>query len=296
MRTLKEICENEYFPLKLSIRAENTRYQYGLAFLDWAKYLGHEPTTDDLSDDAVTIWMSRLLNRKPALSVNTVRERVGRVLTLWSWLAKRGVVVRFPTVAKPQAPDPLPTALTEEQLRRMFASAKKERGMIDKVPADLWWMSFLAFVWMSAERKSAAMSVRVEWLDLAGGTVSIPPEFRKGRKKWGIYRLWPESLPMFRTLVAVDPVREYLWPWGRCKESYYTTFNRILRDAGLPVNRKYKTHGLRVSHATWRTVLGGDATRALMHGDPATTRKHYLDPRLMPADDTRLFVPWSGEG
>lgn len=296
MATLLEICDSQYFPLNLKIRSQNTRYQYRLAIAQWGEHLGHSPTADDLSDDALTIWMSSLLNQNQPPAINTIRERVGRVLTLWTWLAKRGVVNRFPTLTRPSSPDPLPTALTEEQLRRLFASAKKERGHIGKVPADLWWLTFLAFVWMSAERKSAALSVRVGWLDLHSGTVTIPPEYRKGKRKWGVYKLWEESLPMFDQLVAADTGRELLWPWQRCKESYYISFNRILRDAELPTSRKYKTHALRVSHATWRTVLGGDATKALMHDSPATTRKHYIDPRLMPPDQTRLFMPWATTG
>jgi integrase len=291
---LIDVCENEFFPLRISIRATNTKYQYRLAIADFSRHLGHTATIADLTDDTVTIWMGRLLSIRPALSVYTVRERVGRILSLWNWLAKRRTVDRFPTVQKPRPTETLPTALTEEQLQRLFASAKKERGQYDNVPADLWWLSYLCFIWMSAERKSAALAVRTEWVNLTGAVVTIPPDVRKGGQKWGVYRLWPESLPLFKQLIDVDPKREFLWPWGRCKESYYIAYNRILKDAGLPITRKFKTHALRVSHATWKTVLGGDATRALMHSDPATTRKHYLDPRLIPADETKLFVPWRG--
>jgi integrase len=290
---LATICERDYFALNLKIRSEKTRYQYAIALRCFARSLGHEPTLDDLTDDAIARWMGALLRQtKPKLSVNTIRERVNRVLALWAWLARRGEVRKWPTVVKPEAVDPLPTAMTEEQLRRLFRSASKERGNLEGVPAEIWWPSFLGFVWCSAERKSAALAVRVEWIDFAQGVVTIPPENRKGRRKWGVYRLWPELVPLLQECLACAPRRELMWPWPKCEVSYYTAYNRILKDAGIPVDRRHKTHGLRVTHATWLKVMGGDPTRKLMHGDERTTRVHYIDPRFLPDDKVQLFVPW----
>lgn len=289
---LWQICTDDYFPLRPSIRCDNTRRQYKIALESFAEQLGRAATLADLTDDSITRWMTWLLGLRPALSVNTVRERVGRVQTLWTWLAKRGVVRQWPTVCRPPAVDPLPVALTEDQLRRLFASAAKERGRIAGVPADLWWRSFLGFVWNTAERKSAVLAVRCEWIDLARAIATIPPASRKGGRKWGVYQLWPELLPLLGECLAATPPRELVWPWDKCEASYYTSYNRILRGAEIPVSRKTKTHGLRVSHATWLKVMGGDPTRQLMHGDAATTQRSYLDPRLTATPQPKLFVPW----
>lgn len=296
MSDLFEICTTDYFPLRPTIRTEATRVQYRIALRSFAEQLGRAATLADLTDDALTRWMTWLMDRQPPLSVNTIRERVGRVQTLWTWLAKRGVVKQWPTITRPAPVDPLPTALTEEQLRRLFASAAKERGKIADVPADLWWLSFLGFVWNTSERKSAVLAVRVEWLDLARGVCTIPPDVRKGRRKWGVYHLWPEMVPLLTECLAAAPTRTLVWPWDRCAGSYYTSYNRILRDAEIPVSRKTKTHGLRVSHATWLKVMGGDPTRQLMHGDSATTERHYLDSRMLPVSQPKLFVPWQKPG
>lgn len=292
VRTLLEICESEYFVLNLKIRSPQTILQYRIALRCFARSLGREPTTEDLTDDSIALWMGRLLRQQPPLSVNTVRERINRVLALWTWLARRMVVRKWPTVIKPQAPEPLPTAMTQEQLRRLFHSASKERGVIAGVPADLWWHSFMAFVWNTSERKGAVLSARVAWFDFDRATCSIPPAVRKGGRKWGVYCLWPETVPLLRACLAAAPERDLMWPWPKCAGSYYTAWNRILKDAEIPVDRRHKTHGLRVSHATWKAAMGGDATRALGHSDPATTRRHYLDPTLMPPDPNPLFVPW----
>lgn len=290
--TLMQLCESLYFPLNIRIQ-EQTRYQYRLAISCYGRFLGHVPTLDDLTDESVTRWMSKRL--QDGLASITVRERAGRLQTLWTWLAKRRVVDAFPTFVKPEAADAHPCALSVAQLSALFRSAGKERGTIGGVPADLWWLSFLGFVWNTAERKTAALAVRPEWLSLDNqhfAKASIPPHVRKGRKKWGVYDLWPETVPMLRAVVEASRGSEVVWPFPYSPQSYYTRYNRILRDAGIPVNRKTKTHSLRVSHATWRTVAGGDATRQLGHSDPATTAKHYIDARMLPPDQTRLFIPW----
>lgn len=291
-RLLAEICASEYFVLNLKIRSPQTIYQYEVALRCFAKHLGHEPTTDDLADDTVARWMGQMLRQSPPLSINTVRERVNRVLALWAWLARRCVVARFPTVVKPPAPESMPLALTLDQLRRLFVSAGKERGLLAGIPAGDWWLSFLGFVWCSSERKSAALAVRVEWIDFAARIVRIPAKHRKGGRKWGVYPLWPELMPLLERCLAADPRREVMWPWPKCPESYYIAYNRILRDAGIPVDRQHKTHSLRVSHATWLKVLGGDPTRKLGHSDPAVTIRHYIDATKFPAEPNVLPVPW----
>lgn len=287
--TLRSVCDRIYFPLQIRI-GEGTKYQYRNALRDFAKHLGREPTLDDLTDDTITIWMSGNLAR--GLSAIYVREMAGRVATLWTWLAKRAMVKTWPTFPKPAVPETLPTALTEDELRRLFRSAAKERGTIGGVDAALWWTSFLAFVWNTAERKSAALAVKVAWLDFSAGTVTIPPEVRKGKRKWLVVSLWPETLTILRACIDAQPRRELVWPVDFCHESYYTRYNRILRDAGLPVDRRHKTHSLRCSHATWLAVMGGDPQRALGHSSPETTRKSYLDPKYTSREQPKLFIPW----
>lgn len=293
--TLLQICDSLYFPLNIRIRSEDTRNQYRIALRHFGRFVGHEPTPADLQDDLVTAWMTRRLDAGHAAS--TVREQAGRLQTLWTWMAKRRIVEQFPTFIKPDSPEGCPYALSVDQLAALFRSAGKERGWIGPVPADLWWVSFFGFVWMTSERKSAAMAVRPEWLLLGEehAKVRIPPNVRKGRRKQAVYDLWPEYLPLLRAVLNVARGRELVWPFPYCQNSYYTRYDRILADAGIPVSRKTKTHALRVSHATWRTVFGGDATRQLMHSDPATTLRHYIDQSKMPADGVKMPVFWRPE-
>jgi hypothetical protein len=66
----------------------------------------------DLSDDTIAKWTKAMMTTTK--SFNTVRERMGRVLAVWNWAAKRGIVTKFPTITRPPGPDPVPFALDEE--------------------------------------------------------------------------------------------------------------------------------------------------------------------------------------
>lgn len=284
------LCETLYFPRKITLRSDKTKVQYKYAIEGFSKHLGHVATTADLDDDLLTMWMAVLLDS--GLAVDTVREKAGRIISLWNWLARRGVVRTFPTLTKPPAPEPRPIAPREDDLRRLFRSASKERGFILGIPADIWWMSLFAFVFCTSERKGAALAVKPEWIDLDNAIVQIPAAVRKGRRKNACYHLWPEVVPLLREVLRPSPNRELVWPWPWHEGTFYNRLGRICLDAGWPDDHKHKIHSLRVAHATYRHIAGGDATRQLMHGESATTEKHYIDKSLLPPDGIMLFVPW----
>lgn len=287
--TLLHVCESLYFPLSLRIH-EPTRRQYRIAIRDYGEFLGRDPTAADLDDDRITCWMSRRLDE--GLAPITVRERAGRIQTLWTWMAKRRLVERFPTFAKPRVPESMPLAFSEDELRRFFRSCRKERGRIAGIPADIWCVSFFGFVFNTSERKSAALAVQIPWLDLDGKVCQIPPSVRKGGVKGACYSLWDETVALLREVIAVDPRRSHVWPFDKCHESYYTLLNRILRDADLPIDRKHKTHAFRVTHNTHHKMATGQHSPNLGHSSSATSEKHYEDRRYTQKDGHRLFIPW----
>lgn len=289
--SLWTVCEGLYFPRKLNTGPE-TRRQYRYALNDWARTLGREPTLADLDDDRLTLWMRAMMDRRPALSPWTINERAGRVKTLWTWLAKKQYVSTFPTVQRLACPEPTPRAWTQEQLAKLFAGADLEGGLIGGVPARLWWKARLAWHWFTGERKGATDALTWGMLDLGRGMAVLPAEIRKGRRKPAIYTLPPALVELLRLIEA--PARDLVFPWDKSPDTYWLHWDRILRHAGLPGGRKSKTHSLRVSHATWRDKLGEDASRALLHSDPATTRKHYIDASFSP-ESNPLFVPWQPE-
>lgn len=290
-QTLWGICLHDYFPKRLEIRSEETRRQYNGALRQFAKHLGRQPVPSDLNDDTVVAWVKAM--QDAGGSIYSIRERLGRVLTLWTWLAKRRRVETFPTISRPSGPEPEPFAWTEGELAKLFDAASRENGDIAGIPGWLWWPAWLAFVFNTGERYGAARQLRWKWVNLETGVVTIPATVRKGGKKRGVYTLWPEVIALLRKIE--HPKRDLVFPFPWHAGSYYNHFNRILKRAGLPHGRKQKTHCLRATHATMKTVLGVDASRALGHSDAATTRRHYIDVRHLPADNVRLPLPLAAE-
>jgi integrase len=286
-RTLKDVCQQDYFPKRISIRSKNTTRQYLYAIENFSRFLGRPATLDDLDEDTLTAWLKSLMDS--GLAIDTCREKVRRVTALWNWCAKRRLVHMFPTLTLPPAPDPVPVAWTEDELRRLFDSARRENKMIGGVPGWLWWPAWLTFIYCTGERFGAAIRLRWEWLDLQNAMATIPANVRKGGRKRGVYWLWPECVALLRQIQ--EPRRELVFPWDRCQAMYWSDFNRILKRAGLPTGRKYKTHGLRATHATMVAVLGGDPSKSLMHGDDRTTKRHYIDPTKLRPHKMKLPLP-----
>lgn len=291
-RQLWSIALDDYFPKKPKIRSEHTRDQYRFAINDFAEMLGRAPELADLTDDSLAALTTFLLDK--GLAEITTNERVGRLKTLWTWLAKRGVLKYFPTVERVPIPERIPRAWNVEEMQALFAAFAAEPGSMCGVPAPAWWFTCHAWLWNTGERRGATFGVTFDMLDLKRGVAVLPPEIRKGRRKAAVYYLWPDVVELIKEIRS--PRRELVWPWPYHIGTFYHHYARILKRAGLPDGRHNKTQAMRVSHATWLHALGHDATAALGHGSPETTRKSYLDVRLIRPKDVALFRPWETNG
>lgn len=286
--TLLALCEREYFALS-EVNAPNTKRCYRGALSHYGRFLGHDPRPVDLDDDLVRKWMKEQL--ASCKSVYTVRERLGRILALWRWMACRRLVERFPTIKRPEGPELVPVAMSQEQLKALFDAAYEEPGTIAGIRAGFWWQGLFSFLWSTAERRGAALALRWDMIYFDRKLVAIPAKARKGQRKSATYPLWDE-VQRFLLRIA-EPKRDLVFPWPFSEGKYYHNYGRILERAGLPNDEKHKSHCLRRSHATWLEALGGDATKSLGHSDRATTVKSYIDPRHLPQPERKLFVPWT---
>lgn len=292
-RHLWDILHESFFRVRVTIRSEHTRDQYRFSVNDFAEMLGRTPVGDDLTDDNLAALLNYLSDKR-GLAEITANERVGRLKTLWTWMAKRGHLSCFPTLARIPQPERIPRAWTAEELRRLFLSFQSEQGELCGIPACLWWMSSHAWLWCTGERKGATFLFRFEMLDWRSGVAVLPPEIRKGRRKSAVYQLWPDVIDLLREIRL--PRRELVWPWPYHPGTFYNHYERILKRAGLPHGRHHKTQAMRVSHATWLHAIGQDATAALGHSSPETTRASYLDLRIIRPAERPLFRPWDSNG
>ena len=285
--SLWRICENLYFPQNLRIQSWKTRNQYRFACNFFGEYLGRIGTIDDLRKP-VLIGFLRWLNDEKGLAPKTCNERVGRLKTLWQWLAEEELLDRIPPKnIRLQEPESTPTAWTIDELTTLYRSAGAMPGQICGIPAGSWWQAWLLWLWNTGAR--CGESFALEWSHVRdNGLVVVPADVRKGRKKTAYYRLWQETYEM---MLGIRTELPNVFPWAGCIGSYYHSWKVLLRIAGLPNGRKRKTQSMRVSHATWITIRGGDASSSLMHSDPATTRKHYIDSQMVAENKPDLRLP-----
>jgi integrase len=286
MDSLWTVCESAYFPRNLRVRSTNTRHQYRYAINDYTAFLGHTATIADLDDDLFAPFLPWLVDVRGLCEI-TANERAGRIKSLWTWLAKRGVVPRFPTVGRLQVPESAPVAWSRDELHELFEAAGRMPGFVGPFKAYIWWERLLIWLWSTGERIGATFAMQWEHLDLERGVASLPAKIRKGSRKPAVYHLSADTCAMLARLKRPDSV--YVFPWPKSEATYYLHWNRLLKMAELPIGRNRKSHSIRVSFATHTEAAGGDASRRLMHSDPATTRRHYLDLRFLPDSGADLF-------
>lgn len=283
------ICTQVYFPKKFKVRSPKTREQYRFAVNGFEQFLGRRATLADLNEDSLVGFIHWLLEVRGVAEVTANDHRSGRLKTLWDWLARRGHVSTFHTIEKIPEPELQPLAWSQEELRRLFAAAQSMPGMVDPFRAAVYWPALLAWYWNSAERYGATFAMQQEHIDWDQGIASLPASIRKGSRKAATYRLWQSTIELMLPLKRPSGA---VFPWPFSKASYFLHWNKLLKMAGLPTGRHRKSQSMRVSHATHLTVAGADASKALKHSDPATTRKSYIDQRFIVDEGISLFKPW----
>lgn len=287
---LCRVCELHYFPLNHRIRHPETRRQYLIAIANFGEPLQRDPVIDDLTDDNVSRMVGHLLEL--GLAETTINERRHRIHALWGWLAKRGVLNRWPTTPSLPEPHRVPLAWTEAEIRSLFSAAATLRGNMAGIPRWLWWTCLLGVAWDTGERIGALLLIDWSCVDLDTRWLVVPAEARKGKRKDMVYRLAPETIASLRLLKKyTQPFGAVLhWPRNRCY--LWEAFGKLIADAGLPVQKRQKFHRLRRSVASHYEAAGYDAMKLLGHSSRSIT-EGYLDPRIVrpPQASEVLFRP-----
>lgn len=287
MQTLESFAEHRYFPCNLRIGSPLTRAQYAIAFRHYDLFLGRPATIADLDDDRIagfTRWLADVRRVSP----KTANERAGRIVAMWQWMARRRIVDSFPLYQRLRVPHRTPRSWTIDELAKLYSACDKVKNVICGNVGANWWRALLATAWNTGERITALLSA--EWPDLSPPSLHVRAETRKANAADEVYTLWPETVELIDRLTR-DNLRIFEYASGR--SALYHQFATILRHAELPNTRYTKFHAIRVSHATWVQVSGGNASHALRHASPAVTQRHYIDPRVAkipPADLPRGFL------
>lgn len=283
---LESFYSDLYLPLCLRSRSANTRRLYLTTIANFQRHLSRRPALDDFTDATVNrflMWF-RDLPRSP-FSVNKERANL---LAMWRFAARKGYVEVWPDVLPETQPERIPQAWTDAEIFQLWRGCALQKGDIGGIPSADWWRALLCVIWSTGERISAITAADWQHADLASGYLLVPAESRKGGRADRLYRLGPDAVD---ALLSIRRPSGPVFPWPYSRTYLWRKYGDLLRDAGLPDDARSKFHRIRRTVATLVQANGGDATQVLGHSDSRITRRHYLDPRMLPSKQAVDYLP-----
>lgn len=277
---LATVLEERFLPVRTNIASSETVSKLHNAIRRFSRHLGHTATLADLTDQNVGSFMRWVVaDGRSARTANGYRSKL---LSLWNWCARKGLVDQFPTIPKLPEPEKIPVAWTAMEMRRLLTACSQMPGTVSDIHAPDYFRAFILLDWDTAERSGALFQLRWEWLSLDEGCLTMPAESRKGGRKAMFYKLKPSTVRALRMIAK--PERELVFPFPRKqgKDWFYRQWKKLLKRADLPyVKYKSGPQKIRRSVASHMEAAGGNATKYLAHSARGLTEKSYLDPRIV---------------
>lgn len=280
---------DQYIEKRLRGKSANTVRLYKHSIASFEKTLKRQATLDDLTDDNIERHMWRIVQKggSPA----SANKDHGQLTALWRFASRNRITETWPNVRTMQEVERVPMGWMPDECNRLLRAARCESGMVATVPAKLWWESLLMLLFDTGERIGAIKSLKKEHFQ--GDWVLVPAALRKGNKRDRIYKIQPTCASLITKLIECNTASEDMFPWDRCESYIYNRYRSILKRAELPTDRRSKFHRIRRTVASAVACSGGNASDALDHASPRTT-KRYLDPRIVggikPSDIMSAFL------
>lgn len=267
---------DRYISKRLKGRSANTIRLYKHSINSFALTLGKTPVLSDLTDDNIERHMWRIVQKggSPA----SANKDHGQLTALWRFASHNRIVDTWPNVRAMQEVERVPMGWMPDECNRLLASARNEAGFIGTVLARVWWEALICVLLDTGERIGAIRGLKHEHLQ--SRWLLVPASLRKGNKRDKLYELQPETVLLLKKLVDQNIDDDRMFPWDRSETYIYNRYQTILKRAKLPADRRSKFHRIRRTVASAVAGSGGDASAALDHASPRTTKK-YLDPRIV---------------
>lgn len=271
------LCElfDLYRSKRLRGRSPNTVRLYRHTLASFAKTLGRTPTLADLTDETVERHLWRVVESggSPA-SANKDRSQI---IALWRFAAQRKMVDCWPDVTAMREPERVPMGWLPDEIDALLDACRRETQPYGQLPGADWFVALVQLLLDTGERIGAIRQLPRSALQ--DHYVLVPAHLRKGRTRDRLYPIQPTTVAAIETVLRQHSDSRML-PDPYSTTYIYRRFDLILDRAGLPKDRRSKFHRLRRTVASAVARSGGDATAALDHASPKTTKK-YLDPRIV---------------
>lgn len=220
-------------------------------------------------------------------------QMVAVVERMWSWAdntEKYETLPRPRRIDKPEMPEPNPIGPTWAEYRRMIAqlravvprNANPKNGQVND---PLWAVKLATLFYYTGMRKTAAMSLKWEDIDLDGGQIVVPAEITKGRyggRTIPLHADFAARMKRWRKrggeLIIQPPPSNRVG--NRRGDNTNVNFHRAFKRAGVPIAKvkRRPLHCARHMHETEWAVRGVDQRAIdliLAHKPQGTGRRRY---------------------
>ena len=286
---LSDFFESQYRPIRMAGTSLHGRRLHLVSIRNFERFLGRVPTLADLTDDNLSRFLAWHLDVRRNSRFTANRDG-SRLLAVWRFACRRGLLKVWPEITKLPEPKRMPEAWSLGQYGQILAACQQVMGRICGIPGRLWWTALHLTIYDSAERIGAVMSVPWSDVDLDGAWFLVRAEYRKGGKSDRVYRLRPETIAALRAMRTANRSGP-IFPWDRDPTTLWHRYKQILRAAGLPHDRRSMFHRLRRTVASHFKLAGGDATALLDHTSAKVTNESYLDPRIVGQQHAADLLP-----
>ena len=141
---LLEFYKTAFVPQRLAKAKPKYREKFTTSIAHLRAFLKRPPVVNDLDSrtlEELLDWLART-GRNP----NTTRASRQPLLQIGTAAAEAGLIAEAPYVAPISIGKPAVTPWTTGELNQLLGSARSMPGLIDGIPAKLWWPAFVLVV------------------------------------------------------------------------------------------------------------------------------------------------------
>lgn len=269
----------QYSRKHLRGKSANTTRLYHHTIRSFARFLRREPELSDLDSDVIQDFIWKVV--ESGRSIATANKDRSQLVSLWNYAAKQRLVEKYPDVPRIAEPERVPMAWLPHELDALLRAARQASEPVGAIPGPIYWTAKILIILDTGERIGAVRNLPRNALH--HDHLLVPASVRKGKTREKLYKLSPQTIQAIQRLQAAHS-EPLLFPFPYGETYLYKRYQRLLKSAGLPIGRQCNFHRLRKTVCSAVARAGGDATAALDHARPETTKK-YLDPRIVGSVD-----------